>query len=285
LRIWNFIFVWIILLVACKENPLKKQTYVPSDYTFEKVVVKKQENGNFPLPEKKAIYAVMVTSSGTITLELFDKEAPKTVQNFIDLAQGEKETLNKEGKPQKIRFYNGLNFHRVIDGFMIQGGCPNGDGSGGPGYRFEDEMNGVALGLDKLTGKDVPYYDRYLQEIVIRSMGIESQEDLERRRKEAESNLALVRELSILEVLHRVGYRYNEVLKSPKPERGSIAMANAGPNTNGSQFFINQVDTPHLVGLHTVFGKVVNGMEVVDQIARGGNSNTSIQSVTILDKR
>ena len=125
--------------------------------------------------------ATMKTSEGDIVLELFDEDAPKTVSNFKQLAsQG---------------FYDGLIFHRVIDNFMIQGGCPQGTGTGGPGYTFEDEIN-----------------------------------------------------------QHKV-------------VRGALAMANAGPNTNGSQFFIvTTEEAPWLDGKHTVFGEVRGGMDVVDRI-------------------
>jgi len=125
--------------------------------------------------------ATMHTSQGAITLELFDEDAPKTVANFRKLASEQ--------------FYDGVIFHRVIPDFMIQGGCPQGTGTGGPGYTFEDEIN-----------------------------------------------------------RHKV-------------ERGALAMANAGPNTNGSQFFIVTTDSaPWLDGKHTVFGRVTGGMEVVDAI-------------------
>jgi len=125
--------------------------------------------------------ATMTTNHGEITLELFDEEAPKTVENFRKLA--------RDG------FYDGLVFHRVIRDFMIQGGCPQGTGTGGPGYQFEDEIN--------------PH----------------------------------------------------------KVVRGALAMANAGPNTNGSQFFIVTVDAaPWLDGKHTVFGQVTDGMDAVDKI-------------------
>jgi cyclophilin family peptidyl-prolyl cis-trans isomerase len=127
--------------------------------------------------------AVMNTSEGTIELELFEEDAPKTVANFTKLAD--------EG------FYDGLIFHRVIPDFMIQAGCPRGDGTGGPGYSFEDEFN-----------------------------------------------------------RHPVA-------------RGYVAMANAGPNTNGSQFFVVTTEAaPWLDGKHTVFGRVTSGMEAVDAIER-----------------
>ena len=127
--------------------------------------------------------ATMHTSEGTIELELFPTEAPKTVDNFT--------RLSGEG------FYDGLIFHRVIPDFMIQGGCPQGTGTGGPGYQFEDEFN------------------------------------------------------------------------EHKVERGALAMANSGPNTNGSQFFIVTVGAcPWLDGKHTVFGRVTSGMDVVDRISQ-----------------
>ena len=124
------------------------------------------------------------TDRGPIRIELYPDKAPLTVASFVNLAQR--------------GFYNGLNFHRVINDFMVQGGCPQGTGTGGPGYKFEDEAN------------------------------------------------------------NGVGH-----------ERGVLSMANAGPNTNGSQFFITHVATPWLNGKHTVFGKVVEGMEVVDSIKQG----------------
>src|ERR1700756_1095441 len=128
-------------------------------------------------------HATMKTSEGDVTLELFDDDAPKTVDNFRKLA--------REG------FYDGLTFHRVIKDFMIQGGCPQGTGTGGPGYTFEDEIN--------------PH----------------------------------------------------------KIVRGALAMANAGPNTNGSQFFIVTADAcPWLDGKHTVFGRVSSGMDVADAISQ-----------------
>jgi cyclophilin family peptidyl-prolyl cis-trans isomerase len=127
--------------------------------------------------------AKLTTSEGTIEIELFPDDAPKTVDNFTKLAQ--------DG------FYDGLIFHRVIPDFMIQGGCPQGTGTGGPGYQFEDEIN-----------------------------------------------------------QHRA-------------VRGSLAMANAGPNTNGSQFFIITADaTPWLDGKHTVFGQVTSGQDVADRISQ-----------------
>nr|WP_082121535.1 peptidylprolyl isomerase [Endomicrobium proavitum] len=149
--------------------------------------------------EKKAMFAIFNTSYGTIKIKLFPENAPKTVANFVELAEGTREfTDPKTGKQTKKKFYDGLIFHRVIPQFMIQGGDPLGTGTGGPGYKFEDEID--------------------------------------------------------------------PALKFTKP--GLLAMANAGPNTNGSQFFITEVSTPWLNGNHTIFGEVVEGLEVVKKIAR-----------------
>ena len=145
-------------------------------------------------------YATLKTNRGDITIKLFQNHAPATVENFVGLATGTKEYADPDsGAPTTGNFYDGLTFHRVIDGFMIQGGCPRGDGRGGPGYQFKDEFH-PELQFDR------PYL---------------------------------------------------------------LAMANAGPGTNGSQFFITVGPTPHLNRRHTIFGEVEDqaGREVVDAIA------------------
>jgi len=220
---------------------------------------------------------VIKTNHGDIEVELFKSDAPKTVKNFIELAEGKKEfTDPATGKKDKHPFYDGLIFHRVLKDFMIQGGCPLGTGSGGPGYRFEDEIDADALGLDKVRAIDPKkgphpflgirsqrdYHMKILMPL-FRSMGIKSQQALDSRKKEVTSRMA---SLTVKQAYENMGYRYSDKGSGHSPERGSLAMANAGPNTNGSQFFINLVDTPWLAGKHTVFGKVVKGMSVVDKI-------------------
>lgn len=152
---------------------------------------KKAEAAKTADPKKgKKMFAVFDTSMGKIKIKLFKDEVPKTVANFVDLVEG-----RKGGKPH---YYDGLIFHRVIPKFMIQGGCPQGTGRGGPGYTFEDE--------------------------------------------------------------------FSPNLKHSKP--GMLSMANAGPNTNGSQFFITVAATPWLDNKHSIFGEVVEGMDVVEAISK-----------------
>ena len=147
---------------------------------------------------KPGVYAKFTTTEGNFTIRLFEAEAPKTVANFIGLAEGTKEwTDPRTGQKVKKPYYNGVIFHRVIAGFMIQGGDPLGQGIGGPGYNIEDE--------------------------------------------------------------------FTPKLKHDKP--GILSMANTGrPNTNGGQFFITLAPTPWLDGKHTIFGEVVEGMDIVNKI-------------------
>ena len=143
-------------------------------------------------------YAVFDTTEGRIVCRLFEKDAPKTVTNFIELAEGRREwTHPVSRKKSKDRLYDGTIFHRIVKGFMIQGGDPAGNGMGGPGYEFEDETRGSPHQFD-----------------------------------------------------------------TP----GKLAMANAGPNTNGSQFFITVAPTTWLTGKHTIFGEVVEGQDVLSKI-------------------
>ncbi len=145
------------------------------------------------------LHALFTTTEGNFKVRLFDTDVPKTVENFTGLAEGTKEfTDPKTGQKTKRPFYDGLVFHRIIEGFMIQGGDPLGTGTGGPGYKFADEF-------------------------------------------------------------------------SPKlrhTKAGLLSMANAGPNTNGSQFFITLAATPWLDNKHSIFGEVVEGMDVVEKIGK-----------------
>lgn len=156
---------------------------------------------------RDGLYAKIVTPKGDMILFLEHEKTPLTVANFVGLAEGNIENDEREkGEP----YYDGLNFHRVIGQFMIQGGCPQGNGTGDPGYKFKDEID--------------------------------------------------------------------PTLKHSSP--GILSMANSGPATNGSQFFITHVPTPHLDGRHTVFGHIVKGQNVVNAIEKGD----TIDKIVILRK-
>jgi peptidyl-prolyl cis-trans isomerase A (cyclophilin A) len=158
--------------------------------------------------------ATLRTSQGTVQIRLFPDHAPKTVRNFVDLAEGTREwTDPRTRRSAQGRLYDGTIFHRVIPRFMIQGGDPLGTGTGGPGYEFADEIH-----------PDLQFDRPYL-----------------------------------------------------------LAMANAGPGTNGSQFFITVVPTPHLNGRHTIFGEVISGSNVVDEISKvkTGRNDRPIQDVVL----
>jgi peptidyl-prolyl cis-trans isomerase A (cyclophilin A) len=164
-------------------------------------------------------FATFKTSEGDFKARLFDDKAPNTVANFTGLAEGTREWTDPATRQKVSRpFYDGLIFHRVIDGFMLQGGCPMGNGMGGPGYKFADE--------------------------------------------------------------------FGSGLKHDRP--GLLSMANSGPNTNGSQFFVTLVPTPWLDQKHAIFGEVVEGLDVVQKIGKtrtGPNDrpvkDVEIQSVSI----
>ena len=216
------------------------------------------------------------TSMGDIYIELFAKDAPKTVANFLGLAEGTKEfTDQSTGQKMKRPFYDGLVFHRVIKNFMIQGGCPQGSGQGGPGYKFEDEISAKSLGLDtqKAFENNKPHpllgirsqeqFQQMLVGPIARQLGIKDQAEFQARVEEVKKRLDA---LTVADAYTNLGYRFDNSLRSHKPTKGVLAMANAGPNTNGSQFFLNLADTPWLTGKHTVFGRVVGGMDVVEKI-------------------
>jgi peptidyl-prolyl cis-trans isomerase A (cyclophilin A) len=210
----TFLILLALALAACKDSvsaptpapvPPKAVTREPDKKDVISMANIPQGSGD--------LYAVFQTSRGNIVIKLFEKDAPKTVANFVGLATGKQEWVDpRTGKKSNSRLYDGTAFHRVIPQFMIQGGDPLGTGTGGPGYKFEDEFQ---------SGR-----------------------------------------------------------KFDRP--GLLAMANAGPNTNGSQFFITEVPTPHLNSRHTIFGEVVKGQELVPQIARGGNAQTRLDKVEIV---
>ena len=194
----SILFGALLLLSSASFSQNKKNNSKVNLSKMDKEWLSKQTDG---------LYAKMLTNKGAIYLSLEMTKTPMTVANFVGLAEG---NIKNNAKPEGEKFYDGLKFHRVIPNFMIQGGCPKGNGSGDPGYKFPDEID--------------------------------------------------------------------TTLKHSGP--GILSMANAGPGTNGSQFFITHVQTAWLDGKHTVFGKVVEGMNVVNSIVQ----NDTIKEVHILRK-
>ena len=226
--------------------------------------------GGILLAQNETVQVTMKTNHGVIELELFQELTPKTVDNFVGLANGTKEwTDPKTGEKVKRPYYNGLTFHRVISDFMIQGGCPLGTGTGGPGYSFEDEFPGEET---ILTGALTTQEDAMMvyQNVIVPYLQKTETPDAEL--------LAIITECqntnSINPVMEKTVEYYMEKTGTTKPvvnvnpsiscDYGTICMANSGPNTNGSQFFIvtKKAGCGWLTGKHTVFGKVTSGMDV-----------------------
>ncbi|MDA1194397.1 MAG: peptidylprolyl isomerase [Planctomycetota bacterium] len=248
-------------------------------------------------------HVVITTSQGAFEVELLADAAPETVRTFLGLALGEGEfhdVRTKKAVTIEKPFYDGLGFHRIIAGFMIQGGCPAGNGTGNPGFMFGDEMDADALGLakEKLidNGRVHPWVaglgqQNWQQKVLlpmIRKLQIDPAQlnqspDLQAKLKGA------LETMSLKDLYELQGYKYTQGLPSRKPQRGDLALANAGPATNGSQFFVNVRNTPELTGKHTVFGRVVKGMDIVDKIAgvkvNAAAGNRPVEPVTIISIR
>ncbi len=237
--------------------------------------------------------AVIETSLGQITVELYRHAAPKTVENFVGLATGTKEFTDVDGKQAKRPYFDGLVFHRVIPNFMIQGGDIKGNGTGGPGYQFADEINAKALGLDKVKVSSSPMAMQEVQQVarteVFKKLNIKSQADLTGKMKEAE---AMFKEeqgkwgnKTMEELFTARGVTYTPNLESESNTKGSLSMANAGPNTNGSQFFISVADNTYLDGKHTVFGRVIAGLDIAEQITKVERDQQDRPKTTVVMKK
>lgn len=216
----------------------------------------------------------MKTNLGDIELELYRDLTPQTVNNFIGLAQGTKEWKDPAtGQMVNTPFYNGLVFHRVIGDFMIQGGCPLGTGTGGPGYRFEDEFPGTEAQLSgELKSEEDAMF--VYEQVIIPYLQNTPQPAIEISNLQQQCYVAQsikpIMEHPVEYYLEKTGYQGNLMKKdlALTVDYGTICMANSGPNTNGSQFFIvtKKEGCNWLNGKHTVFGKVTAGMNVVHKI-------------------
>jgi peptidyl-prolyl cis-trans isomerase A (cyclophilin A) len=244
--------------------------------------------------------ALIKTSKGDITVELYNDAAPETVRIFLGLAEGKGEFTDHRSK-RKVTiskpFFDGLTFHRVIPGFMIQGGCPSGNGTGNAGFMFKDEIDAKALGLDKQTvimsGRVHPWIaglgqQNWQQKVllpIIQKLKINPNE-LNASKELQQKVQSTLQTMTLQELYELQGYKYTKGLPSKKPVKGDLALANSGPDTNSSQFFINLGPTPHLTGRHTVFGRVIKGMDIVEAIgAVKANQSRPVTPVTITSIR
>ncbi len=274
----------LTLSTACSKTPKSK--------------AQAMENGKEKMRKDTNPIAVIETSLGQITVELYRHAAPKTVENFVGLATGTKEFTDVDGKQAKRPYYDGLVFHRVIPNFMIQGGDIKGNGTGGPGYQFADEINAKALGLDKMKVSSSPMAMQEVQQVarteVFKKLNIRSQADLNGKMKEAEAMFKAEQgrwgNKTMEELFTARGISYTPNLESESNTKGSLSMANAGPNTNGSQFFISVADNTYLDGKHTVFGRVIAGLDIAEQITKvecdqqnRPKSSVVMKKVTILE--
>ncbi|MBN1326352.1 MAG: peptidylprolyl isomerase [Candidatus Cloacimonetes bacterium] len=217
---------------------------------------------------------IMKTNYGEIEIELFPEVAPLTVENFIELAEGTKEWKDpNSGNMVKKPFYDGLIFHRVIKNFMIQGGCPLGTGTGGPGYRFADEFPGEQV---EITGtiKDqaeaqIVYNDILLPYLQTTNDPDEQMIALQQQCYQNQSTKPLVGiDVDYLRSVTGYNNRLTVYKLQKSVDYGTLCMANSGPDTNGSQFFIVTLKDgcSWLNGKHTVFGEVIKGMDVAHNI-------------------
>lgn len=220
---------------------------------------------------------LLKTSQGEIYLELFPAEAPNNVANFIALAEGEIEFKHSAtGETLQSRYYSGMRFHRVIPDFIIQAGSPAYNPLGSQINLLADEINADSLGLNQISALNP---DGSFAEM----LNIQSKSDfhtvilepLYTRRNindntamlaSQDETLAQLQRMSVKSVYENQGYRYNSSLSSRRIARGIVAMANSGPNSNGTEFFIALTDADWLTGRYTVIGKVVDGQDIIDTI-------------------
>lgn len=222
----------------------------------------------------------ITTSLGVIIAELYPDAAPRTVEIFLGLAQGTRQWRDPvENEMVERPYYDGTTFHRVIPDFMIQGGDILGTGSGGAGFTFADEMNAEGLGLhqqfvfqDGQLHPEVGYMQQQIMASVIRprleakGFGPDSPQN-EVQQAFAAILGELEGTLTLKDFYEALGYSYDDQLAPREPLKGTLALANRGPDTNSGQFYVNLRDTHHLRGKHTVFGHVISGFSVVEAIA------------------
>jgi len=226
-----------------------------------------------PKQEGKALYADLVTSEGAITVRLLEDDTPVTVSNFVGLATGKKEWTTPDGKKVRKPFYDGLIFHRVISNFMLQGGCPKGDGTGGPGYAFQDEVGKPTPVEGPITNEILTFsvWQRYILPYIAKHKD-DANPEVKRLYdtvlREQKGTALMGRSVDDIRKLTGDTNRYAYPVLIAPVAYGTLCMANSGPNSNGSQFFIvTKTDgCDWLNGKHTVFGVVTKGMDIAHRI-------------------
>ncbi len=244
----------------------------------------------------------LTTTQGTIFIELFPTEAPNNVENFIALADGEVEIFDPVSETAfRPRYFDGIQFHHVVPGFLIQAGPPLHNPLGAPQKVLKDEINADTLGLGSQTalstngvfnellniGNRINFEELILKPLY-KKMNIASELELQKKQYEV---LEILENLSVKEVYENQGFRFTTDHPTRAISRGIVALANQGPDSNEAAFFITLGDSPWLTGKHTVIGKVIEGMEVVDAIGeqpidplRSPQLSTVIYSIRRVDQ-
>jgi cyclophilin family peptidyl-prolyl cis-trans isomerase len=237
---------------------------------------------------------LLQTNRGDMVLELFPGEAPATVAHFLGLADGSKAFIDQSTGLQVMRpFYEGLGFHRIVSGFIIQGGSPDGSPTGNPGIVIADEINALSLGLDRMMVLDaegspnpilgIRSEDDFRNRVLAPLYGDMKIADAETLRARSGQVRERLKALTVKELYEMEGYRYNQRVRSRPPVAGSLGMANHGPGTTGSQFFITLSDTDWLTGRYNFFGRIRAGDNVLETIARTrvDDNNRPVEEITI----
>jgi cyclophilin family peptidyl-prolyl cis-trans isomerase len=278
---YRFTFPLILMttLLSAQELPeagpqLEAASQLPSI-----TIVLNGRSTEVPVENPENPLVLLQTNRGDMVFELFPQEAPTTVNHFLGLADGSKPFFDVSTGQQVMRpFYEGLGFHRIVNNFIIQGGSPDGSPSGNPGIVIPDEINALSLGLDRMMVLDAEgspnpilgirseadFGDRVLEPLY-RDMKIGDAETLRARAGQVRDRL---KTLTVKDLYEIEGYRYNQRVRSRPPVQGALGMANHGPGTTGSQFFITLSDTDWLTGRYNFFGRIRAGENVLQTIAR-----------------
>jgi cyclophilin family peptidyl-prolyl cis-trans isomerase len=287
------LILWSALLTA-QELPASGPLPETADQLPSITLVLNGRSTEVPVENPENPLVLLQTNRGDMVFELFPQEAPATVNHFLGLADGSKPFFDISTGQQVMRpFYEGLGFHRIVNNFIIQGGSPDGSPGGNPGIIIPDEINALSLGLDRMMVLDAEgspnpilgirseadFQTRVLEPLY-RDMKIADAETLRARAGQVRDRL---KTLTVKELYEIEGYRYNQRVRSRPPVPGTLGMANHGPGTTGSQFFITLSDADWLTGRYNFFGRIRAGDNVLQTIARTrvDENNRPVEAITI----